>query len=95
MSLLFSLTLACVCLNVLGTIVLAFSLNSIIKSLENSILGLEATRDTMVNQDILVFEGMEVIRKKSNLKSKKLCILGIALILLANLFQLTIAILSN
>ena len=91
----FVLALASICLNIIGTIILAFALNTLIKSIENSILGLEITRDSQRTQDFIVIGGMDIIRKKSNIISKRKCLVGILIVILGNLLQLFSVLLYN
>jgi hypothetical protein len=83
------LALSGLILNIIGGIVLAFSLNKTTKMLTTSITALEHFKDTYLSGgDILSFTGMDTHRKNALKNSKNMTNLGLILLILGFVLQI-------
>lgn len=76
-------------LNLIGSIILAFSLNKTIEMLGTSISALEIFKDTYLNRgDIVSVEGMDKHRKRVFNKAKGMTNFGLTFLILGFVLQI-------
>jgi len=82
------LSLIGITLGLLGTIILAFSLNRLLKSFDSSIKALEIFKETITQKNTIDIIGLDKHRAIANSKSKKNVIMGLLFIIVGFVFQL-------
>lgn len=82
-------------INITGSVLLAFSLNKIIKAYSSSIIDLEHFKDTFLSGgNVVSFTGLDKNRKNAKRNNKTLTVIGLVLLMIGFVFQL-ISILIN
>ena len=76
-------------INVVGSVLLAISLNSIIKAYNSSITALEHFKDTLVDGgDVVSFTGLDKHRKNALKNNKTLTGIGLVMLIIGFILQL-------
>lgn len=76
-------------INVVGSVLLAISLNSIIKAYNSSITALEHFKDTLVGGgDVVSFTGLDKHRKNALKNNRSLTVIGLLMLIIGFFFQL-------
>lgn len=75
-------------INVVGSVLLAISLNSIIKAYNSSITALEHFKDTLVDGgDVVSFTGLDKHRKNALKNNRSLTVIGLLMLIIGFVFN--------
>jgi len=76
-------------INIVGSVFLAISLNSIIKAYNSSITALEHFKDTLLSgSDVVSFTGLDKHRKNALKSNKTLTVIGLVMLIVGFILQL-------